>query len=153
LTKEARKYGADIWTFRWRERDGKGKAVLRRITIGTTQQFPDRRTARKAVAGIVREINFHDSRIRTTSMTVIELVDHYRQRELSDDNTRITHSTKRAYEDNLRRWILPRWAKILSQCCEGDGGRIVARKHRTCPLNLRQAAQPDEPAVQPRSQT
>ncbi len=111
LTKETRKYGADVWTFRWRERDGNGKIVLRRITVGTTQQFPDRRAASKAVAGIVREINFHDSRIRTTSMTVTELVDHYRQRELSDDNARITHSTKRAYEDNLRRWILPRWAK------------------------------------------
>ncbi len=45
LTKETRKCGADVWTFRWRERDENGKIVLRRITVGTTQQFPDRRAA------------------------------------------------------------------------------------------------------------
>ncbi len=109
LKKERRKCGADVWTFRWRERDGEGKSVYRRLTVGTTDQFEMRSAARKAVAGIVREINFNDGRIRMPPMTLAELVDHYRQHELAQDNARITYSTKRAYEGYLRRWVLPRW--------------------------------------------
>jgi integrase len=61
--------------------------------------------------GLRREINSQDIRIKTTLMTVAELADHFRQRELPDRNARTTYSTKRAYEGYLRKWIVPRWGQ------------------------------------------
>ncbi len=42
-------------------------------------------------------------------MTVAELVEHYRQRELIQDNTWKSYSTKRGYESYLKNWIAPHW--------------------------------------------
>jgi len=42
-------------------------------------------------------------------MTVAELVEHYRQRELTSDNTWRSYSTKRGYECYLKNWIVPHW--------------------------------------------
>jgi len=42
-------------------------------------------------------------------MTVAELVEHYRQRELTSDNTWKSYSTKRGYECYLKNWIVPHW--------------------------------------------
>jgi integrase len=42
-------------------------------------------------------------------MTVAELVEHYRQRELIQDNTWKSHSTKCGYESYLKNWIAPHW--------------------------------------------
>lgn len=48
-------------------------------------------------------------------MTVAELADHFRQRELLDSNTRITYSTKKAYAGYLTKWIVPRWGQNALQ--------------------------------------
>ena len=73
------------------------------------QQFKTEAAARKGIAGLVREINFGEIRFRTTTMTVAELVEHYRQRELIQDNTWKSYSTKRGYESYLKNWIAPHW--------------------------------------------
>jgi hypothetical protein len=60
-----RRNGEKVWEFRWRDRTS-GKAVYRRIVLGTTQQFVTETAARAAVAGIVLEINVDDPRLADT---------------------------------------------------------------------------------------
>ncbi len=55
LIKANRRNGQEVWKFRWRDRTS-GKAVYRRIVLGSAQQFPTEIEARAAVAGIVLEI-------------------------------------------------------------------------------------------------
>lgn len=99
-----------MWEFRWRDRTS-GKAVYRRIVLGTTQQFATETEARAAVAGIVLEINVDDPRLRTHALTISQLAEHYRRRELSLDNTWKICSTKKGYDNYLRRWIVPKWGE------------------------------------------
>jgi len=73
------------------------------------QQFKTEAAARKGIAGLVREINFGEIRFRATMMTVAELVEHYRQRELMQDNSWKSYSTKCGYESYLKNWIGPHW--------------------------------------------
>ena len=82
LLRSGRRRGLDIWEFRYRDRRHNGRRIYRRIKIGTVQQFRTEASARKGIAGLVREINFGEIRFTTTTMTVAELVEHYRQREL-----------------------------------------------------------------------
>jgi len=42
-------------------------------------------------------------------MTLAQLADHFQQRELGHSNSRISYSTKRAYQGYLGKWIVPRW--------------------------------------------
>ena len=109
LLRSGRRRGPDIWEFRYRDRRHNGRRIYRRIKIGTVQQFKTEAAARKGIAGLVREINFGEIRFRTTTMTVAELVEHYRQRELIQDNTWKSYSTKRGYESYLKNWIAPHW--------------------------------------------
>jgi integrase len=108
LIKANRRNGQKVWEFRWRDRTS-GKVVYRRILLGTTQQFPTEFEARAAVAGIVLEINGNDPRLQTDALTISQLAEHYRHRELSPDNTWKSYSTKKGYENYLKRWIVPKW--------------------------------------------
>ncbi len=110
LMKSDRRNGEKVWEFRWRDRSS-GKAVCRRIVLGTTQQFATEAEARAAVAGIVLEINVDDPRLQTHALTISQLAEHYRRRELSLDNTWKTYSTKKGYDNYLRRWIVPKWGE------------------------------------------
>jgi len=75
------------------------------------KQFKTEAAARKGIAGLVREINFGEIRFRTTTMTVAELVEHYRQRELLQESSWKSYSTKCGYESYLKNWILSHWEK------------------------------------------
>src|SRR5260370_29270875 len=105
LITSKRRNGQNVWEFRWRDRPS-GKAVYRRIVLGTTQQFATEAEARVAVAGIVLEINVDDPRRQTQSLTISQLAEHYRLRELSLYNTWKTYPTKKGYDNYLRRWIV-----------------------------------------------
>jgi integrase len=111
LIKANRRNGQKVWEFRWRDRTS-GKVVYRRILLGTTQQFPTEIEARAAVAGIVLEINVNDPRVQTHALTISQLAEHYRHRELSPDNTWKSYSTKKGYENYLKRWIVPKWGEF-----------------------------------------
>jgi len=109
VTVEARKRGPDVWCFRWREPGADGRRIHRRIVVGTADELKSIATARKMVAGITREINANDIRLRNRSMTVADLSRHYQQRELTNHNSRLSHSTKKAYAGYLQKWIEPLW--------------------------------------------
>ena len=56
-----------------------------------------------------REINSHNAQLTLRLLTLAQLVEHYKQRELALDNTWKTYSTKATYRGYLRKWIVPRW--------------------------------------------
>ena len=64
LIETKRRSGQSVWEFRWRDRTS-GKAVYRRIVVGTTQKIATKDEARGIVEGIVFEINSGDPRLRT----------------------------------------------------------------------------------------
>jgi integrase len=103
-----RRNGQSVWEFRWRDRTS-GRAIYRRIVLGTTQQFSTETEARETIAGIVLEVNVNDPRLQATSLTMSQLTEHYRRRELSADNAWKSYATKKGYEIYLKRWITPRW--------------------------------------------
>ncbi len=108
LIETKRRSGKSVWEFRWRDRTS-GKPVYRRIVLGNTEQFATEADAREIVEGIVLEINSGDPRLGTRVLTMSHLIEHYRRRELSVDNTWKSYATKMGYENYLKRWIDPRW--------------------------------------------
>ena len=108
LIETKRRSGQSVWEFRWRDRSS-GRAIYRRIVVGTTQKISTEDEARGIVEGIVFEINSGDPRLRTRVLTMSQLIEHYRRRELSVDNTWKSYATKMGYENYLKRWIDPRW--------------------------------------------
>ncbi len=106
-----RRRGPAVWAFRWREPESDGRSIHRRIVIGTTEQFKDEAVAARAVVALSREIKGgdHGRRLRRRLLTLGQLVEHYKQRELASDSKRKTYSTRSRYQGYLRKWIVPRW--------------------------------------------
>jgi integrase len=63
LIRNNRKQGPDVWQFRWQEKGPHGKRVYRKRVIGTVEQYSDADAARRAVTGLVSEINTGDLRM------------------------------------------------------------------------------------------
>jgi len=75
------------------------------------KQFRNKVAARQATAGLVREINSQDLRVKFTTMTLAQLAEHYRQRELRANNQEKNYSTNAGYNCYLKKWIVPRWGE------------------------------------------
>src|SRR5215470_9704077 len=112
LIRSGRKRGPDVWQFRWADRGPLGKRIYRRRVIGTVFQYPEADSARKAVTGVLREVSPNPLQRSCLPMTISELCDHFVQRELANDNTWRSYSTKKAYRVYLRRWIIPHWGAV-----------------------------------------
>ena len=89
-----------------------GKRIYRKRVIGTVCQYSDADSARKAVTGLLAEINSNDLPRGPLPMTVAEVCDHFGQRELTKDNTWRSYSTKTTYKAYLKRWIIPQWGAL-----------------------------------------
>ena len=101
LYREKRKAGPDVWAFR--HRDGQSN---RKEIIGTVEQLPSRKAAMQACE--LRRANIN--RNIATSRTMADLVQHYRQKEMSEDSSK-SFSTRTAYDVYLRNWIVPAWGE------------------------------------------
>jgi integrase len=112
LIRSNRKRGPDVWQFRWAERGPQGRRIYRKRVIGTVCQYSDADSARKAVTGLLAEINSNDLPRGPLPMTVAEVCDHFDQRELTKDNTWRSYSTKKTYKVYLKRWIIPEWGAL-----------------------------------------
>jgi hypothetical protein len=104
-----RRQGGPVWEYRWREPGSDGARKHRRIGVGPVSQFEKREDALRAVSALQHDINHAGKRQASAAITIRELFDHYRQRELRADNTSKTASTKHAYEGYITKWICPRW--------------------------------------------
>jgi integrase len=101
LYREKRKAGPDVWVFR--HRDGQSN---RKEIIGTVEQLPSRKAAMQACE--LRRANIN--RNIATPRTMADLVEHYRQKEMSEDSSK-SFSTRIAYDVYLRNWIVPAWGE------------------------------------------
>ncbi len=109
LIRSSRRQGPDVWEYRLRESCSGEKRKHRRIVIRSLDTLRDESAALKAIAALRRDININDARLRAKPLTLAELVEHYRQRELATENEWKTLSTRTTYEGYLRKWIVPRW--------------------------------------------
>jgi hypothetical protein len=107
ISRNSRKQGPGVWQFHWSERGVHGERIYRKRVIGTVAEYPDADAARRAVAGLLREINSDDRRKDSCPMTVAEACGHFEQRELGKENNFRSYSTKKAYRVYLKRWIIP----------------------------------------------
>jgi integrase len=103
--------GKKIWVFRWREIRLDGRRVQRKRVIGTEAQYPTRKAAESA-ARVFRLDLVDRGSAGQVRITMQELVDHFRKRELVDrgEDGR-AYSTRDRCESVLDCWILPRWKK------------------------------------------
>lgn len=106
LTIERRKNGSAVWIYRWREEESPGNFTRRKRIVGTKAEYPTKAQAKRAVDGLRLEINMEAS--STSVLSVDELIEHYRQTELSDANAK-TARTKEVYSQQLLKVISPSW--------------------------------------------
>jgi integrase len=114
MQRNSRKQGPDVWQFRWSEISPDGKRLYHKKIVGTVEQYTDESAARRAVLGLVSEINGAAPPPNPDAMTVAQLCDHFEQRELSKENTWRSHATKKIYKVYLTRWVRPHWKKFQS---------------------------------------
>src|SRR6266702_4266651 len=108
LTIEKRKNGSDVYVYRWRELGANGKPTRRKQIVGLKSAFPSGAAARRAVDGLELDINTESVSGAFASLTINELIEHYRLIELADRNSK-TARTKQVYEHQLANIISPKW--------------------------------------------
>jgi hypothetical protein len=101
LTIEGRKNGPDVWVYRWREGN-----VTRKQIIGSTDQYPTRTAALRAVDGLRLDINA--GAVSNSPVTIRELIEHYTLIELADEASK-TQRTKTVYKQHLDTHVIPKW--------------------------------------------
>lgn len=138
IIRTQRQYGSAVWEFRWREPGPDGKRKHRRMVIGSVDEVPDESSARQRITALDLEINRGDARMKHRSLTISELVDHYRQHELKPDTVWKTHSTKVTYQGYLRKWILPRWEAYTLVRINAGEVELWLRSLPFSPFQLRQ---------------
>jgi len=108
-----RKKGPNVWIYRWREVDPKGKPQMRSHVVGTVKEYKTETAAWVAVEALRLNINQEALQNEAIAMTFKQVVEHYRKIELDMalDSERKTFKTKHVYDNNLQVHILPRWGE------------------------------------------
>jgi integrase len=111
FSRHQRRKGPEVWVFRWREIDAKGKPKPRALVIGSVKQYPTETAAWKAVSALRLDINYHASRPEGIPETFEQLAEHYRliELDLEKDSERKVYQTKQTYRVYLKTRIVPRW--------------------------------------------
>lgn len=109
---ESRKTGQAVWIYRWRETSTNGKRAKRKLIIGTKAEFPTKVAAMRAVDGLRLDINAEAGSSSGAPLTVNQLIEHYREVELSESNKK-TARTKEVYKHQLLKVIAPKWGSLL----------------------------------------
>lgn len=131
-----RKHGPAVWQFRWSETGAQGQRVYRKRVVGTVEEYPNSEAVREAFKGLIAKPTSAVQYMKPLDMTVGELCQHFRQRELVRDDNWRSYSTRKNYSFLLRRWIIPRWGNLgLSEVrtIEVESWlRSLARARSTC---------------------
>ena len=110
-----RKRNPDCWVFRWRETDGQGKRVRRKVILGTVKELPTKGSASKAAESLRITINEAQPPSAQRPVSVAALVDHFKQRELlaignrQEDAEGRAYSTRSTYMQILDYHVVPAW--------------------------------------------
>lgn len=103
--------GKNVWVFRWRVTMPNGQRVMRKRVIGPLENYRTRNAAEKA-ARVFRMTLLDKGASALTTITIRDLVTHFREQELVDRGEEgRSYSTRDRYKSVLRKWILPRWEK------------------------------------------
>jgi integrase len=101
-----RKFGPDVWQFRWSEKDRSGRRIYHKRVIGTVQQYPDVQAAREVTTALVGHIN---AGAHGCKITVEQICEHFEQRELRSGDSFRSFATAKTYRGYIRKWIKPHW--------------------------------------------
>jgi integrase len=104
-----RKFGPDVWQFRWSEKDRGGRRIYRKRVIGTIHQYPDAEAARAVTTALVGHINAGNS---GCCVSVEQICEHFEQRELRSRDSFRSFATVKTYRGYIRKWIKPRWGSL-----------------------------------------
>ncbi len=113
VAREGRNNGPDVWIFRWRETQPNGQRTNRKVVVGTVEVYSTRSEAQKAADALRIHVNKETPRSVLQPLSCEQLIAHYVERELAEDNEKRAYSTKAAYKCYLDNWILPRWRTYL----------------------------------------
>jgi integrase len=104
--------------------------------VGTVEEYPNSEAVREAFKGLISKASPSVRYMKPVAMTVGELCQHFRQRELMQDDNWRSYSTRKNYSFLLKRWIVPRWGNLgLSEVrtIEVESWlRSLARARSTC---------------------
>jgi hypothetical protein len=91
-----------VWLFRWRETDTDGKRRSKKNVVGPVSELRTESDARRALRALRINVNLDLSEQARPPRKFVDLVDHYRLKELiPENNDRKSYSTKMAYESYL----------------------------------------------------
>jgi integrase len=113
IARERRNNGPDVWIFRWRETQPDGQRRNRKVVVGTVEEYSTRSEAQKATDALRIHVNKETPRSILQALNCEQVIAHYVERELAEDNYNRAYSTKAAYRCYLDNWILPRWRTYL----------------------------------------
>jgi hypothetical protein len=74
--------------------------------VGTVEEYSTKSEAQKAADALRIRVNKDSPRSLLYPLTCEQLVVHYREKELAEDNNNRAYSTKAAYKSYLDNWIL-----------------------------------------------
>lgn len=83
IMRSERQRGPDVWEYRWREPGPDGRRKHRRIVVGSVIQLGNKDAAVRAISALRRDINMANVRSKGKPLTLLQLADHYSQRELA----------------------------------------------------------------------
>jgi len=109
LTTEERTNGPSVWVFRWRE-SIKGSIVKRKAILGNVKEL-SKAKAQKEADKYRLKANTPKPTGPDTSLTVAELVEHYKERELGEDSGKAAKPRK-AYLYIFNNYVLPKWGSL-----------------------------------------
>jgi integrase len=112
-SREERCNGPDVWIYRWRETQPNGRRTNRKVVVGTVEEYSTKSEAQKAADALRIHVNKDSPRSLLYPVTCEQLIAHYLEKELAEDNNKRAYSTKAAYKSYLDNWILPRWRSYL----------------------------------------
>jgi integrase len=81
--------------------------------VGSVEEYTTKSEAQKAADALRIHVNKDSPRSILYPVTCEQLIAHYLEKELGDDNNKRAYSTKAAYKSYLDNWILPRWRAYL----------------------------------------
>jgi integrase len=81
--------------------------------VGTVEEYSTKSEAQKAADALRIHVNKDSPRSLLYPVTCEQLIAHYLEKELAEDNNKRAYSTKAAYKSYLDNWILPRWRSCL----------------------------------------
>ena len=113
LTTETRSNGVDVYIFRWREPVTKGISRQRKIVLGSVKELTKTQAQKKANEHLQRSSSPEPVE-PVIALTVTELVDHYKERELGEDCEKATKVVK-AYKYILKNYVVPKWGSLSLQ--------------------------------------